>query len=543
MNSRIPLVAAAAAGGLLTAAFLQAGVAAADIIGDSGSETGAAATSAATDTDTDNGQTEDGGGETGTDNSDDPLGGLLGGLGGDGDGSGPLGGLVGGGDGDGPLGGLFGGGDSSDMGGSDMPGSGEGFTTSDGLTLDPGSGGFDDVNQLFSDSPLLSIGGGSIAPGADLADQDLYAYGEDGDQLGSVDTGVNTSNILGMESSQFTVNGTDEASAEDPSSADISAALENSDTDFTGDDAFGDDTDLSDVAGALAGADGIELDGDVSASDVTDALSAEDISIGDDADFKADDIADALNSASVGDADDLPADGSVYSITDFTAGSSDLEDMMGGGIYNVYEAVPGEEGADDASITDTLVTPLGNFDLSTPFNAIADLMPGNAESGVDASDSGGGLFGGLGDLFGGSGDEGDGPLGGLLGGGGETGGGDGGDVSASDISSALSDSETDFSSDNVDGDIADDYSQGDLASTLADSDLDFGSDISGSDVSSALDDTSVGDLLDIDNGGFDGADFSPDDIASALSDVGGDDMGAGDETGGLFGDLGSSIFG
>jgi hypothetical protein len=39
------------------------------------------------------------------------------------------------------------------------------------------------------------------------------------------------------------------------------------------------------------------------------------------------------------------------------------------------------------------VTPFGNFDLSTMFDAIADLMPGDAAGGV--SDAGGGLFDGF----------------------------------------------------------------------------------------------------------------------------------------------------
>jgi hypothetical protein len=49
------------------------------------------------------------------------------------------------------------------------------------------------------------------------------------------------------------------------------------------------------------------------------------------------------------------------------------------------------------------VTPFGNFEASTPFDAIANLDPGDAADGVNASSSagGGGLLGGLGELFGG----------------------------------------------------------------------------------------------------------------------------------------------
>jgi hypothetical protein len=79
---------------------------------------------------------------------------------------------------------------------------------------------------------------------------------------------------------------------------------------------------------------------------------------------------------------DLPAVGTVYSVTD-----------LGGGIENVYTAVPGSDGG-AATITDTLVTPFGNVDLSSLFatyDATQLLDPGDpfASLGVD---------GGAGDL-------------------------------------------------------------------------------------------------------------------------------------------------
>jgi hypothetical protein len=40
---------------------------------------------------------------------------------------------------------------------------------------------------------------------SDLATQDLDVYNEDGDQVGTVDTNVMTSNILGIETTQFTI--------------------------------------------------------------------------------------------------------------------------------------------------------------------------------------------------------------------------------------------------------------------------------------------------------------------------------------------------
>jgi hypothetical protein len=74
---------------------------------------------------------------------------------------------------------------------------------------------------------------------------------------------------------------------------------------------------------------------------------------------------------------DLPTVGSVYDAFNF-----------GDGIENVYTAIPGVDGAAD-TVTDTLVTPLGNVDLSSlfgGFDAIAALDPGDAfTGGLDAA--------------------------------------------------------------------------------------------------------------------------------------------------------------
>jgi hypothetical protein len=74
---------------------------------------------------------------------------------------------------------------------------------------------------------------------------------------------------------------------------------------------------------------------------------------------------------------DLPTVGSVYDAFNF-----------GDGIENVYTAIPGVDGAAD-TVTDTLVTPLGNIDLSSlfgGFDAIAALDPGDAfTGGLDAA--------------------------------------------------------------------------------------------------------------------------------------------------------------
>jgi hypothetical protein len=325
----------------------------------------------------------------------DPLGGL-------GDifsGSGGLGDLLGG-SGDGA-----GSGDEGD--GGDIPGSAassggdlssHAFTIGDS-TFDPGSDGWDSVSPVSGLAPIMEIGGASLHPAPlvnqniDLATQNLEVYNNDGDDVGGVSTAVNTSNILGIDTTQFTVDGLH------ASTSDIQSALGDS-----GDISFAEDAPVSesDVASILAG----NLDigsGDISSDDVIGALAdadfADDLGIttdvvgnttfdaGDVADgiqFDPSDVASALNGNL--DTADLPDVGTVYSVTD----------LGFLGIHNVYEAVPAD-GDGSPTITDTLITPLGNFDLSTMFNAVAELDPGNAVAG--ASDSGGGLFDGLGDLF------------------------------------------------------------------------------------------------------------------------------------------------
>jgi hypothetical protein len=78
-----------------------------------------------------------------------------------------------------------------------------------------------------------------------------------------------------------------------------------------------------------------------------------------------------------GTSSDLPTVGSIYDAFNF-----------GDGIENVYTAIPGVSGAAD-TITDTLVTPLGNLDLSSLFGGIdaaVGLDPGDAfTAGLDAA--------------------------------------------------------------------------------------------------------------------------------------------------------------
>lgn len=77
-------------------------------------------------------------------------------------------------------------------------------------------------------------------------------------------------------------------------------------------------------------------------------------------------------------ASDLPADGSVYDGFNF-----------GNGYENVYTAIPGTGGAPD-TVTDELVTPYGNINLDSLFagiDAAAPLQPGDAFTGLEAGDS------------------------------------------------------------------------------------------------------------------------------------------------------------
>ncbi len=71
-------------------------------------------------------------------------------------------------------------------------------------------------------------------------------------------------------------------------------------------------------------------------------------------------------------ASDLPTEGTVYDVANF-----------GNGFENIYIAVPGEDGS-ATSITDTLVTPFGDFNIPTDFDATGLLDPGDAFTGLSA---------------------------------------------------------------------------------------------------------------------------------------------------------------
>ncbi|OBI25068.1 hypothetical protein EHH44_02050 [Mycolicibacter terrae] len=83
---------------------------------------------------------------------------------------------------------------------------------------------------------------------------------------------------------------------------------------------------------------------------------------------------DAVTAAAGVDTADLPAIGSVYDVFN-----------LGGGFANVYTAIPGLDGA-EGTVTDILVTPLGNVDLSAlfgGFDASSLMDPGDAFLGLD----------------------------------------------------------------------------------------------------------------------------------------------------------------
>jgi hypothetical protein len=168
-----------------------------------------------------------------------------------------------------------------------------------GFTLDPqlaaGGEGFDTVAPLATVAPLLEIGGGSIgdpADGGSLSSQAFDVFsgsGSSATEIGTINTGVDVTNLLGLTNTQLIVTGATP----------------------TGD----------------------------------------------------------------GTAGELPTVGSVYDALNF-----------GNGYENVYTAAPGADG----TVTDTLVTPYGNINLDSLFGNINDanpLNPGDALTGLQSGDS------------------------------------------------------------------------------------------------------------------------------------------------------------
>lgn len=97
-----------------------------------------------------------------------------------------------------------------------------------------------------------------------------------------------------------------------------------------------------------------------------------------------------VDPASGATAADLPAVGTVYDVANF-----------GNGFENIYTDIPGTDGAAN-TITDTLITPFGDFNIPTDFDAAALLDPGDAFSGLSAL--GADAAGGAADAAGGAAD-------------------------------------------------------------------------------------------------------------------------------------------
>ncbi|MGA8332675.1 MAG: hypothetical protein WB777_25840 [Mycobacterium sp.] len=168
-----------------------------------------------------------------------------------------------------------------------------------GLTLDPisaaGGEGFDAVTPLATAAPFLEIGGSSLGDpansGDDLATQSFDVYsgsGSSATEIGTINTGVDVTNLLGLNNTQLIVTG-----------------VTPDGTDTTG----------------------------------------------------------------------LPTVGSIYDAANF-----------GNGYENVYTAIPGTDG----TVTDTLVTPYGNINLDSLFGTVNyanPLDPGDALTGLQTGDN------------------------------------------------------------------------------------------------------------------------------------------------------------
>jgi hypothetical protein len=188
---------------------------------------------------------------------------------------------------------------------SNITGASDAFSIG-GFNLDPvltdqlsglpsGGEGFDTISPLATAAPLLEIGGGSIgdpATNGNLAIQDFNVYDSSGTDIGSIQTGVDVTNLLGLTNTQLVVD----------SSSDVGTGI--------------------------------------------------------------------------------PAQGTVLDAFNF-----------GNGYENVYTATPDvtvDGATTPGTVTDTLVTPYGNIDLTSLFggvNVANPLDPGDAFTGLQAGDS------------------------------------------------------------------------------------------------------------------------------------------------------------
>lgn len=337
------------------------------------------------------------------------------------------------------------------------------------FTFDPGEDGYTSIAPLSQLSPLLGIGGASISKAltsAGLARQDFDVYGNNGEQLGTVETNVNVQNLLGIESVQLRVIDADGGAGADGlpavgtvySITDLGGGFQNVYIATPGVD--GGEATITDVLVTPLG--NMNLDWLFAGYDATHGLNPGDAFAGLGAGtgefsenaFTVDGVTFDPGAAGFADANELfgiaplmnlgggmavlgsiqlplysqdldvyGADGTELGTshttvntmnllgidaTQFTVSGSDYADdvttglpadgtvysviNLGGGIQNIYTAVPGTDGG-AATITDTLVTPWGNTDLSSMFagfDATAPLDPGAALTalGVGSGDLG-----------------------------------------------------------------------------------------------------------------------------------------------------------
>lgn len=346
-----------------------------------------------------------------------------------------------------------------------------------GYVLDPtlasGDEGFAPVSSLAGAAPLLAIGGAALSDplhGGSMASQDFTVYGADGESAGTITTGVDVTNLLGLTNTQLIVTAADAGSegAQLPAVGTVldafnlgggwanvyTATPDDTATDGTVTDTlvtpYG-NVDLSSLFGGMNTAeplhpgdaftglrddtaaggtqafaiDGVTFDPFTGTGDaakegydtvfqvigappllnigggvltlgtfLNTPLAPQDFTVYDGTGASASEVGNittaenvtsllgltnteftvrSVTAADGADASQLPAVGSVYDVFNF-----------GGGIENIYTAIPGVDGA-AATITDTLVTPWGNIDLDSLFGGIdaaALLDPGAAFDGL-----------------------------------------------------------------------------------------------------------------------------------------------------------------
>jgi hypothetical protein len=259
--------------------------------------------------------------------------------------------------------------------------------TTDNFTFTPV--GDTDIPPDFTIAPFVETGTGPLT----------FNVADSSGTLGTfTDPDATVSNIFGITTTQFTFDDTDFSAVTAP---EIQAALVAggvTDSDFIGGG-------VQEAAQALARTNLDFASGDLTNFDIVNAL-------GNDsgiflANFNVP-VADALNAADLSDTvgnADLPADGTFYSVTNF-----------GLGFENYYEAVPATTESGSPDVTDILLTPFGNFNITSfievlgfdPFSIDATAAFDNgvdvagAGSGLgDMGADGGGLGDGMGDALGG----------------------------------------------------------------------------------------------------------------------------------------------